>query len=120
MLEARLRSLIKLDSESDDQDVGPINPERIDSDRNNYQYYARHKQERDPEKPFSVYGLPEFRDLDVLRLWVNSNEHMYRTWPPGYTPLKTDLDERDDWRKRVRVDQGRRAGLLAKGGSECE
>ena len=95
-LEARLRSLIKLDSESDDQDVGPIDPERIDSDRNNYQYYARHRQERDPEKPFSVYGLPEIRDLDILRLWVNSNEHMYRTWPPGYTPLETDRDERDD------------------------
>lgn len=79
--EARLKSLIMLDDENDDQPRRLISRERIDNDRRHYEYYAENRQPRKHTQPFSVYGTPEFHDLDVLKLWVNSNQHTRDTWP---------------------------------------
>ena len=84
--EALVRSLIKLDDEHDDRRMF-VEPEKLHKDWGYYEIYARIGRCQDSNQPFAVYGDPLFRDLDILKLWVNLNEHVGgQTWPPGYTP----------------------------------
>ena len=93
-----IRSLIKLDDNYDNHHQFAITDQNIHvvhRDWRNYEFYARKRRPRDSSLSFPVYGDPLFRDLDILKLWVNSNEHLGQTWPPGYIPQYPDANERD-------------------------
>ena len=95
--EAHIRFLIKFDDKDDDYRQFTVPEQKMHTDWRNYEIYARKKRPRDPDLPCPVYGNPLFRDLDILKLWVNSNWHilMRRTWPPGYIPQHPDANEGD-------------------------
>ena len=93
--ELTLRSLIKMDDRRDDNRQFRIAEDKIHRDWENYENYARIGRFRNSSLPFPVYGHPCFRDLDILKLWVNLNQHICQTWPPGYIPQNYDEYERD-------------------------
>ena len=93
--EITLRSLIKMDDWRDDYRQFRIAEDKIHRDWENYEKYARIGRFRNSSLPFPVYGHPYLRDLDILKLWVNLNQHIFQTWPPGYIPQYDDEEERD-------------------------
>ena len=93
--EITLRSLIKMDDWRDDYRQYRVAEDKIHRDWENYEKYARIRRFRNSSLPFPVYGHPYLRDLDILKLWVNLNLHIFQTWPPGYTPQHEDEEERD-------------------------
>lgn len=99
--EKRVRSLIRLDDTEDDhedddrQSLQSYDLNEVERDWVNYERHARQAYTRDSGQDFSVWGYPSFRNLDVLKVWVNLNLHKYKTWPPGYEPRFPDLDMND-------------------------
>ena len=93
--EARIKFLIKFNDKQDNYRQFADPDHHVHSDWKNYESYARTRRFRDSSKSFPVYGQFLFRDLDILKLWVNLNKHFDHTWPPGYTPQYPDANERD-------------------------
>lgn len=89
-----------LDDEINDQHHHLIGDKRIDIDRRHPKCFilCANKTNLGSILTFLslLYGIPKYYNLDLLKLWVNTNQHTYDTEPPGYTPENTDMNERDD------------------------
>ena len=88
-----VRSLIKLDDERDNlrQFATRIDENRIERDWRHYEVLALTGKSRNADIAYPVYE-ERWRNLDLLKIWVNLNQHWDETWPPGYTPRFPDLN----------------------------
>ena len=112
--EALVRSIIKLDDKHDNYRQFTVTHQRMHSDWRTYEIYARKRRPRDSSQSYPVYGNPLFRDLDILKLWVNSNWHiLWRTWPPGYTTQYSDTNEGDNGDGMSSVDTEEQVSIVS-------
>ncbi|KAL9001985.1 MAG: hypothetical protein Q9188_005064 [Gyalolechia gomerana] len=84
----RLKYLLCFDDNDDPAAHKPPDPAEIRKDRMRYEHYAFRSIEMDTH-PMKMYGTWDLHDLDLLKFWVNMNQHRMRSnslWPPGYQP----------------------------------
>ncbi|KAI4105825.1 MAG: hypothetical protein LQ345_007211 [Seirophora villosa] len=87
--EKYLKYLLRFDDALDRAPKREMALAEVERDWVRYEVYVAERTLRDDRMPTTIYGTEDRFELDLLKLWVNTNQHRIpsrRPWPPDYQP----------------------------------